>query len=165
MHGAAITGYHTGDSLTVPQPPHLLLSSWSSPCLVSEESAYLGPPVCFSFTPVSCIYLILLHFSTCPQEAGSKFAHPECQTPVPSQALGPDRCVTSLATTLPQINTWAGTSIQYSTLRIQLLSQLQIHQTPALVQPTFHHLSHKETMKETVSPRLKSRPAMFMPFT
>lgn len=48
---------------------------------------------------------------------------------------------------------------------IQLLSQLQIHKTTALIQPTFHHLSHKETMRGTVNPKLKSRPAMFMAYT
>jgi hypothetical protein len=57
------------------------------------------------------------------------------------------------------------TSIQYSTLWLQLLSQLQIHKTPALIQPTFHHLSHKETMREAVNPKLKSRPTMFMAYT
>lgn len=150
--------------MTFPQPPYLLLPSFFLPLPVSTP-AYLGLPACFSFTPASRIYLTLLCFSMCPWEAGSVFVHPECQTPIPSQALGPDQCVTSLPTTLPRFNTWAVTSIQYSTLWIQLLSQLQIHKTPALIQPTFHHLSHKETMKETVSPRLKSRPAVLMAFT
>lgn len=47
----------------------------------------------------------------------------------------------------------------------QLRSQLQIHKTTALIQPTFHHLSHKETMRGAVNPKLKSRPAMFMAYT
>lgn len=52
-----------------------------------------------------------------------------------------------------------------NTFWIQLLSQLQIHKTTALIQPTFHHLSHKETMRGTVNPKLKPRPALFMAYT
>lgn len=52
-----------------------------------------------------------------------------------------------------------------NTLWIQLLSQLQIHKITALIQPTFHHLSHKETKRGTVNPKLKSRTAMFTAYT
>lgn len=157
-------GTHTGDflwlSLSLPTCFHL-------PALHPALCLHLSIWMFFELLVYTCFLClrILLHFSACPWEAGSNFAHPEYQTPIPSQALGSDQCGTSLPTTLPQFNTWAVTSIQYSTLWIQLLSQLQIHKTPALIQPTFHHLSHKETMKATVSPRLKSRPAMFMAFT
>lgn len=148
-------------------------------CQCDFPSASPPAPTCSS--PALCLHLpvwgflhtsrshpytyLILSALLCAPGKQAQFARPECQTPIPSQALGPDQCVTSLPTTLPQFNTWTGTSIQYSALWIQLSSQLQIHKTPALIQPTFHHLSHKETMKETVSPRLKSRPTMFMAFT
>lgn len=149
-------------SVTFPLPPHLLPPVPLLPCVC----ICLSGTFCTHIIHICSLYLPdPLCFAMCPWEAGSEFAHTECQTPIPSQALGPDQCVTSLPTTLPQFNTWTGTSIQYSALWIQLSSQLQIHKTPALIQPTFHHLSHKETMKETVSPRLKSRPTMFMAFT
>lgn len=90
-------------------------------------------------------------------------SHSECQTSLPAKP-------TAMCDFSPYHPDWVqhmGCDIRsiLNTLWIQLLSQLQIHKTTALIQATFHHLSHKETMRGTVNPKLKSKPAMFMAYT